>query len=118
MSAHPAAPLKSPTGSPDRPSDARSGADEHAAGGPKVAARQGVVSALRSNPHPSDGRRPIAWLHICTPYGATPTARSSCECGRDLHAAGVRRVLALISDHEQHRTTCPLRTDQEGRAAA
>ncbi|MET8575497.1 hypothetical protein [Streptomyces sp. NPDC005012] len=89
-------------------------------GGPKVAARQGVVSALRSNPHPhpGDGRHPIAWLHICTPYGAAPTAHSSCACGRDLRAFGVRQVLALAADHGQHRTTCPLRTDQEGRAAA
>jgi hypothetical protein len=103
---------------PDGPSAASTGPADGPVGAAKVAARQGVVSARRSNPHPGDGRRPIAWLRICTPYRATPTAHSLCECGRDLHAAGEHQVLALIADHDRHRTHCPLRTDQEGRAAA
>lgn len=111
-------PLKSLPGPSGGPSAAASAAPGDRVGGPKIAARQGVVLAVRSNPHPGDGRHPIAWLHICTPHGATPTTHSACECGRNLRAAGAGRVLALITDHSQHRTTCPLRTDQEGRAAA
>ncbi|AJP03000.1 hypothetical protein TU94_17465 [Streptomyces cyaneogriseus subsp. noncyanogenus] len=60
----------------------------------------------------------MAWLHIVAPGRAVPTATSRCECGRDRSAIGRTRVLALIDDHEHHRTACPLRTTQEGRAAA
>ncbi|NUK32506.1 hypothetical protein HRW16_23615 [Streptomyces lunaelactis] len=61
----------------------------------------------------------MAWLHICAPQGAVPTATSKCACGRDRSAVGHRKVLALIADHTNHRDTCPLRTtSQEGRAAA
>ncbi|POX46848.1 hypothetical protein C3489_31055 [Streptomyces sp. Ru71] len=59
----------------------------------------------------------MAWLHIAAPRGATPTATSSCACGRDRSAISHRRVLALIDDHTAHRDTCPLRNPQEGRAA-
>ncbi|MEH0423886.1 hypothetical protein [Streptomyces sp. B21-083] len=78
----------------------------------------GVPIAVRPNAPRGDGRYPVAWLHICTPYGATPSATSRCECGRDRRAFGPARVLALIDDHTAHRDTCPLRTPQEGRAAA
>lgn len=87
-------------------------------GVPKVAARKGVLSALRSDPHREDGRYPVAWLHIAAPRGATPTATSRCACGRDRSAVGHRKVHALITDHATHRDTCPLRNSQEGRAAA
>ncbi|WP_330290531.1 hypothetical protein [Streptomyces sp. NBC_00576] len=60
----------------------------------------------------------MAWLHITAPRGATPTATSTCACGRDRSAVGHERVHALIADHETHRDTCPLRTNQEGRNAA
>lgn len=88
-------------------------------GAPKVVA-EGVVSALRSDPCWDDGRRPVAWLHLAAPgRGATPSVRSWCACGRDLFAAGQRRALALIADHEQHRTLCLHITPvQEGRKAA
>ncbi|MEU3143787.1 MULTISPECIES: hypothetical protein [unclassified Streptomyces] len=87
-------------------------------GEPKGAARKGVVTALRPDPRKSDGRYPVAWLHITAPRGATPTATSKCACGRDRSAVGHGRVLALIADHTDHRNACPLRTPQEGRAAA
>ncbi|MFF0967580.1 hypothetical protein ACWDQO_01760 [Streptomyces sp. NPDC003703] len=87
-------------------------------GGPKVAARQGVRTTLRPDPRPGDGRYPVAWLHISTPRGATPTATSRCLCGWDRSAVGHTRVLALIDAHTTHRDTCPLRTTQEERAAA
>ncbi|GGQ42141.1 hypothetical protein GCM10010215_77120 [Streptomyces virginiae] len=88
-------------------------------GAPKVVA-EGVPSALRSDPGWDDGRRPVAWLHINAPgRGVAPSARSWCACERDMFAAGQRRVLALIADHEQHRTDCQLiPTPKEGRKAA
>ncbi|MEU2857636.1 hypothetical protein ABZ672_04290 [Streptomyces mirabilis] len=90
---------------------------ELAVGEPKGVA-EGVPTAVRSDPQQGDGRYPAAWLHICAPRGAVPTATSKCLCGRDRSAVGRARVLALITDHEAHRDTCPLRTPQEGRTAA
>lgn len=92
-------------------------------GGRKDVARQGVRSALPAKQHLSgppagDGRYPVAWLHICAPRGAAPTATSKCLCGWDRSAVGRRKVLALIDDHTAHRDQCPLRTVQEGRNAA
>ncbi|MFF8430897.1 hypothetical protein ACF07Y_38335 [Streptomyces sp. NPDC016566] len=60
----------------------------------------------------------MAWLHISAPRGATPTATSTCRCGRDRSAIGHRKVLDLIADHAAHRDECPLRTTQERRNAA
>ncbi|MFJ5806702.1 hypothetical protein [Streptomyces sp. NPDC093093] len=85
-------------------------------GAAKVVA-EGVPSAVRPDPSRDDGRRPIAWIHTVAPgRGATPTVRSWCQCGRDLFAAGQRRALALIADHDAHRTQCPLLA--EGKEAA
>ena len=114
----PARPLKSITGPSADPLAARSTAPEATVGEPKGAARQGVRTARSPDPHGDDGRRPIAWLHVAAPRGATPTATSRCACGRDRSAIGKPRVLALIADHTAHRTACPLRHPQEGRAAA
>ncbi|MEV5310531.1 hypothetical protein [Streptomyces sp. NPDC052610] len=110
--------LKSLTDTPAGPHAAEAAAPPAAVGGPKGAARKGVPSALRSGPHPGDGRYFIAFLHISAPRGATPTATSTCLCGRNRSAIGHRKVLALIEDHNTHRDTCPLRTRQEGRTAA
>ncbi|MFD4525015.1 hypothetical protein ACFWP7_14060 [Streptomyces sp. NPDC058470] len=105
---------------PSTPSDLRAAA--HAAPGPAVGepkgGAEGVISALRSQPQQGDGRYPVAWLRIAAPRGAVPTATSKCLCGRDRSAVGKARVLALIDDHTAHRDECPLRTTQEGRAAA
>ncbi|MCX5082723.1 hypothetical protein [Streptomyces sp. NBC_00401] len=86
-------------------------------GEPKGVA-EGVPIDVRSDPPRGDGRYPVAWLHIVAPKGAIPTATSKCECGRDRSAVGRARVFDLIDDHAFHRTVCPLRTPQEGRAAA
>lgn len=110
--------LKSITPTTSGPSAAPQHVDATAEGGPKVAARKGVRTALRSDPHRADGRYPVAWLHISAPRGAVPTATSKCLCGWDRSAVGHTRVLALIEDHTGHRDTCPLRATQEGRAAA
>ncbi|WP_405807503.1 hypothetical protein OG729_20280 [Streptomyces sp. NBC_00210] len=79
---------------------------------------EGVPIAVRPDPQRGHGRHPIAWLHISAPRGAMPTATSKCRCGHDRSAVGKARVLALIDDHTAHRDECPLRTHQEGRAAA
>ncbi|MCY0924832.1 hypothetical protein OTB20_01085 [Streptomyces sp. H27-H1] len=88
-------------------------------GARKVVA-EGVLPVPRPDPGWDDGRRPVAWLRITAPgRGVTPSVRSWCACGRDLFAAGQRRALALIADHEQHRTLCPhITPTQEGRKAA
>ncbi|WBB58470.1 hypothetical protein O7599_22880 [Streptomyces sp. WMMC500] len=84
--------------------------------------RQAVLSALpaasqRTGPATGDRRVIVAWLRIHAPYGATPTATSTCRCGRDCRAAGRAKVLALIEAHTAHRDACPLRSP-EGRKAA
>ncbi|RAJ88846.1 MULTISPECIES: hypothetical protein [unclassified Streptomyces] len=92
--------------------------DESGVGARKVVA-EGVRTARGVDPHGDDGRRPIAWLTINAPgRGRTPTATSWCACGRDLRARGQADVFALVASHDYHRTACPLRNPQEGRAAA
>lgn len=110
-------PLKSITPTTVTPHAAPQPVDTPAVGEPKGVA-EGVPIAVRPDPQQGDGRYPVAWLHICAPRGAVPTATSKCLCGRDRSAVGKARVLALIADHEAHRDTCPLRTPQEGRTAA
>ncbi|MGW6911944.1 hypothetical protein [Streptomyces sp. NPDC054940] len=100
------------------PQGAVQGLPRPSVGIPKVAARKGVLSALRPDSQQDDGRYPVAWLTIRAPYGATPTATSKCLCGRNRTAVGHKRVLALIADHTAHRDLCPLRNPQEGRDAA
>ncbi|MGW7079031.1 hypothetical protein [Streptomyces sp. NPDC054866] len=117
MSTPPRPPLKSITHTPTGPHLAVQAAPRTAVGEPKGVA-EGVPIAVRPDPPRGDGRYPVAWLHIVAPRGAVPTATSRCLCGRDRSAVGKPRVLALITDHEAHRDTCPLRTPQEGRAAA
>ncbi|WP_260461069.1 hypothetical protein [Streptomyces sp. WAC04114] len=118
MSTRPRPSLKSLPTTTTGPRAAAQAAPGPAVGEPTGAARKGVPSALRPDPHQADGRYPIAWLHISVPRGAVPTATSKCFCGRDRSAVGHTKVLALIDDHTAHRDTCPLRTNQEGRQAA
>ncbi|MEU6481455.1 hypothetical protein ABZ858_32200 [Streptomyces sp. NPDC047017] len=118
MSPRPLPFLKSITTVPDGPRAAAPAMPRPVVGVPEGVARQGVPTAVRPDPRPGDGRYPVAWLRISAPYGATPTATSRCLCGWDRSAIGHTRVLALIDAHTAHRGTCPLRTPQEGRAAA
>ncbi|MGW5677564.1 hypothetical protein ACWEV4_21185 [Streptomyces sp. NPDC003860] len=111
--------LKSITHSPTSTSPAEPTRSVDGLSAPKGAA-EGVVSAVRPDPRPTgDGRTVVGGLHIVAPgRGTSPTARSWCSCGRDLYAAGHRRVLDLITDHAHHRDACPHHHPQEGRAAA
>ncbi|MDQ0812055.1 hypothetical protein QFZ63_003769 [Streptomyces sp. B3I7] len=118
MSAPDRPPLKSITPATDGPRAAVPTPPPAAVGEPKGAARKGDRTAVVPDPHPGDGRRPVAWLHIVAPRGAVPTATSRCACGRDRSAVGHAKVHALITEHNDHREHCPLRNPQEGRAAA
>ncbi|WP_371629188.1 hypothetical protein OG892_12840 [Streptomyces sp. NBC_00341] len=109
--------LKSLPATATGPGPAESAPASSGGGAPKVVGRQAVPPAARPDQQSGDGRFPIAWLTISAPRGAVPTATSVCECGRNLFAAGHRKALALIEDHTDHRTRCPLRTNQEGAAA-
>ncbi len=57
-------------------------------------------------------------LDVKMPFRRTPTARSTCACGRDLTACGPQEVRDLIEDHAHHRTMCSLRDTPERRTAA
>ncbi|MCX5340515.1 hypothetical protein [Streptomyces atratus] len=105
-------PLKSLPCTPTGPGHAEP-APASSRGGAAKDVAEGVPSSVRSDPQAGDGRYPIAWLTITAPRGATPTATSVCDCGRNLFAAGHRKALALIEDHARHRDLCPLRTTEE-----
>ncbi|MFJ3672257.1 hypothetical protein ACIPSE_37955 [Streptomyces sp. NPDC090106] len=118
MSTPPRPSLKSIPGTPDDSPDAQQTAGPSTVGVPEGVAREGVPIAVGSDPRPGDGRYVVAMLHIVAPHGVTPSATSTCECGRNRRVSGARRVLALIADHADHPARCPLRTPQEGRTAA
>ncbi|MEH0472232.1 hypothetical protein QA943_25945 [Streptomyces sp. B21-097] len=118
MSTPPRSPLEGQSPAMAGPCAAERPALPLAVGEPKGVAREGVRTALRPHPQQADGRYPVAWLHISAPRGAVPTATSRCLCGWDRSAVGRDRILALIEAHAAHRDDCPLRTPQEGRAAA
>ncbi|MGF1342833.1 hypothetical protein ACQSMD_22420 [Streptomyces flavovirens] len=109
--------LKSLPATPTGPRFADPAPTTPGSGAPKVVGRKAVPTAVRPDSQTGNGRHPIAWLTITAPRGAIPTVTSVCECGRNLFAAGHHKALALIADHTDHRTHCPLRADQEGIAA-
>ncbi|ARE77239.1 hypothetical protein B6R96_27590 [Streptomyces sp. Sge12] len=113
MSTHPHPPLEGPTPAPAGTGPAEPAPAPGGSGALRVVA-EGVPSSVRPDPLADDGRRPVAWLHIVAPpsYGASPSVRSWCCCGRDLFAAGYVRALALIDDHEEHRAACSRLTER------
>ncbi|MFD5114859.1 hypothetical protein ACFWNG_21490 [Streptomyces sp. NPDC058391] len=117
MSTPPRPRLKSLSATPDLPRPAEQAPTPSGSSAPKVVA-EGVPSAVRPDPRTDSGLHVVARLRITAPRGATPTAASSCMCGRDLFASGHHQVLALIESHAAHRTTCQLHTPQEERNAA
>lgn len=101
--------LKSHTPTTDHPRPAVPAPAVAAGSAPKVAA-EGVPSALRPDPRPTDGREPIAWLHVAAPDRRTPPrAESWCACGRHVTVVGRDDVVALIETHTEHRAVCRLR---------
>ncbi|MER6503217.1 hypothetical protein ABT218_28625 [Streptomyces sp. NPDC001455] len=117
MTTRPRPTLKSLPATPTGPRSAKPTSATSGSSAPKDVGRKAVPSSVCPGPQVGDGRRPIAWLTITAPRGATPAATSVCDCGRNLFAAGHRRVLALIDDHTRHRTLCPLRTTEERNAS-
>ncbi|MER5952394.1 hypothetical protein [Streptomyces sp. NPDC001893] len=85
---------------------------------------EGVLSALPCTvltEHEANAPS-IPWivgsLDIKTPYRRTPTARSTCACGRDITARGPAEIRALTEAHAYHRTVCALHNLSERRNAA
>ncbi|MGW0600656.1 hypothetical protein ACWD11_26505 [Streptomyces sp. NPDC002776] len=108
-------------------------------GEPKGAARQGVVTVLRSNrPQVRPGADPTPdapGIRIFAPptyrhhydgarwstrSGALPTAAYACVCGQTGTATGPENVAVLVSEYDAHRSACTgaPAAPTEGRAAA
>ncbi|WP_234365953.1 hypothetical protein [Streptomyces albireticuli] len=81
------------------PSPAEPAAAPTSGGALKVVARQGVLSALRSDPHPHPptvtGIRP--GLRIRRMLSPVPVADWLCSCGHHEHARGKEAVAALAA---------------------
>ncbi|EPD91411.1 hypothetical protein HMPREF1486_04979 [Streptomyces sp. HPH0547] len=141
---NPPPPKSLPTTGSGRPADRRP--DHGTSGGMDEDGRQAVLSARRSDPHPTGQARrgkyasedptpeqpgiriyapPIYrshddrarwWLRCAEP----PTAAYACRCGLTDSARGEHAVKALITDYETHKATCtgPHAAPSEGRTAA
>ena len=116
-------PTKSPPSAPSWAYSADTTQDTTAVVRPKDDA-EGVLSALpctvltEDEANAATAQRVIGGLEIKMPYRRTPTARSWCECGRDITARGDAEVRALIDGHAYHRTVCHLHHIPERRNAA
>ncbi|MFD3498604.1 hypothetical protein [Streptomyces sp. NPDC058678] len=136
MSTPPRPSLKSITPTASGPSAAGPAAPRTSVGAPKGAAREGVVTALRSNRHAvTDPTPDRPGIRISAPpvyrhhydgarwskrYGDTPTAAYACPCGETGTAAGQHNVAALVAEYDYHRSTCTgtPAAPTEGRPAA
>lgn len=120
MTTAPRPALKSLTSTPDQPRPAEPTGAPAASGAPRIAARQGVRTACRPDPHPTGGPRVIAWLRVTCPpdWRAPVSAVSHCGCGRHITAKGRPAVMALVEEHAAHRARCPLHTAPEMRHAS
>ena len=117
MSARPNPPLKSLPVTPTGTGHAKPALATLGRGAAKVVARQGVLSSVRPDPRAGDSWYASGWLHVVMPPRSIPTATSVCDCGHNRSAVGRHQVLALVEEHTDHRTRCPLRTTKEGIAA-
>ncbi|MEU1197474.1 hypothetical protein ABZ446_14745 [Streptomyces sp. NPDC005813] len=118
--------LPRPAGGP-RP--ARPAGPAAAVGEPRVVARQGVPSALRSEKFRSDQARhstpdptpeqPGIRIYAPPVYrshddgarwskrpGDTPNAAYACACGQTGTATGAQKVVALAADYAAHKSVC------------
>ncbi|MEU0165488.1 hypothetical protein ABZ214_08540 [Streptomyces iakyrus] len=132
-------PTKSHTSTTTRAHAAPQPVDTPGVGEPTSAARQGVVTALRSNRSTArpgvDPTQDAPGIRIFAPPvyrhhydgarwstrpGALPTAAYACRCGQTGTATDPDDVAALVSEYDAHRSACtgaPAATP-EGRAAA
>ncbi|MFH8393391.1 hypothetical protein [Streptomyces sp. NPDC018036] len=127
----------------NHPHPARAAAPRPAVGEPKIAARKGVPSAVRSEKFRSNQARhstpdptpdqPGIRIYAPPVYrhhydgarwwkqpGDTPKAAYACACGRTGTATGVENVVALAAEYADHTSACTGKpvTLPEGRAAA
>ncbi|GGR26046.1 hypothetical protein GCM10010219_33530 [Streptomyces netropsis] len=109
-------PLKSPTPPTDHPSPAKQSSAPDGSGAPKVAARQGALSALRPDPLTVTvtGIRP--GLHVRDMLERVPIADWLCACGHHERARGRAAVADLAArarvgdcPHRLATTTAPHR---------
>lgn len=121
--------LKSSPDTSDRPDSADTATPSAPKGGLRKAARQGVLSALSSDPHPTGHARHSAedptpdrpGIRIYAPpvyrhhydgarwskrYGDTPTAAYACPCGETRTARGQDDVAALVTEYAAHKDFC------------
>ncbi|MGC9381526.1 hypothetical protein [Streptomyces sp. MH13] len=110
----PARPLKSITTALIDPYAARPAAPRTTVGEPQGAARQGVRTALRSDPHPDTVTGVTPGIQIRTT--GVPVADWLCTCGHHERARGANAVTELQA--RVHVGVCPHATTTEGRAAA
>ena len=124
MNAPPRPSLKSIPSTPTGPPVAPQPVDGPAVGEPKGAARKGVTSAFRPDPHTSDSDNPTPerpGIRIYAPpvyrhhwdgarwskrYAATPTAAYACPCGQTGTACGQQAVADLVTDYDTHKAVC------------
>ncbi|SHI19828.1 hypothetical protein [Streptomyces sp. 3214.6] len=109
-------PSKSVTPAPDQPSAAEPALSLAAGGVPRVAARQGVSSALAHDPDAVIVTG--IWPGLQVQFTSPPVADWLCSCGHHERARGRAAVIELTTrvkvGHCPHRTA----PAQEGRAAA
>ncbi|MFI9245826.1 hypothetical protein ACIGXF_25350 [Streptomyces sp. NPDC053086] len=117
--------LDCPTSRTTGPDAALRPVDVAGVGEPKGAARQGVVTALRSNRpqvRPSVDPTPDALgIRIFAPptyrhhydgarwstrHGALPTAAYACACGQTGTATGPKNVAELVAEYDAHKPAC------------
>lgn len=106
--------LKSITTAPAGPHAARPAAPRATVGVPKGAARQGVRTALGSDPQPVTVTGTTPGLRIRTT--GVPVADWLCACGHHEHARGAGAVIELQA--RVRVGVCTHVTTTEGRAAA
>ncbi|MFJ9410837.1 hypothetical protein [Streptomyces sp. NPDC101393] len=100
---------------PDRINSAEPARTPSGSGAPRVVARQGVLSAVRPDPHPDTAHEPervFFGLHIIAPpsFSAATSATAACRCGYRRSAKGRSGVLQLVADYTDHQTACPRHT--------
>ncbi|WHX19329.1 hypothetical protein QFW82_20850 [Streptomyces malaysiensis subsp. malaysiensis] len=97
-----------PRSLPNGPQNAVQVPRQAAVGGPKSAARQGVLSAVDSDPHPITVSGIMPGLQIRGLLDEVPIADWLCRCGHHERAIGRPAVIELTG--RVHVGTCPHQT--------
>ncbi|MFI0905736.1 hypothetical protein ACH4TE_19720 [Streptomyces sioyaensis] len=113
MSTRPHPPLEGQPARSTGPNSAKPTCTPASSGAPKVAARKGVLSVLRPDPHTSPGpdqERVFFGLHIVAEPQWRIAVTAACPCGFWREVKGRSRVLKTIEDYARHKETCPRHT--------